>query len=158
MNYLVNIKDYSEPFQFDIITQIIIDTQRNKAKIKREWNKIIKFFETFSNDASDYSTDSQSNMKDMKLKEEYILDSHLKIHKQVLKNIDINKDIKEQHSLIPIFYYVNKPELKKQWKREHVEFGEVDSNGVINTGSTIVLYMLRLNWKIYMLNYNSINN
>jgi len=153
---MFNKEDFSTPYYHDIITQIIIDTQKNKRKIMKEWDNVIKFLEMFPENM--LRDELGYEIENIKIREEFVLDSYTKIYKQIRNALDKNSIKGDENKIIPILYYFYNPNIKRYWKKNNVELGEFDKKGQLNTGSAIILHALQLDWKLYVVNYSSLLN
>lgn len=151
MNYL---NEFSQPYTLDTISKIIINTQHNDKKIRREWNKIMNFLHSFP-DANLIDDLSSGFHIRNDIREDLIIDSHQKVYRQIRDNIDFSD---KKQTIVQITYYVYDQDIKKSWKRDNIKLGEVDMKGQLNTGSSLILYTAKLDWRVFMVAYSKLLN
>ena len=140
------------PFELDPIQNIIIATQKNKENIISGWNKVMDFVVNFPTlvHYDEYGKDIKGNLNKIMIKNEYILDSIDKIYLQVIKHPTF---ILKKIPTINIFFYSYEPENINRWINEKVPLGEIDNEGMLNNGSSVILRYFHLDWRIFLLSY-----
>jgi len=141
------LQKYQNPFEFDFLVKLIINTQRNKFKIRKEWNKISDFLKSFP--------EYYNALDDFSLKEELIIDSFQKIYLQ-MSRVPWNE--LERTQIFELYYYEYDTTLYDRWEEEQIPFGEKDSTGIINTGCCVILKMVQVNVSIFLDLYQGVLN
>lgn len=142
-----------EDFHVDYITSLIINTQINKEAIISDWSKLVDF--VLNNPSLDLVDELgekvNGNLSKIKIKDEYVIDSFEKIILQI-KHKTKNFNILEE--TVYIFYYSYEPNKNIIWAQEHIELGQVDSEGSLNYGSCTFIKSFSVNWKLFIQLYN----
>lgn len=140
-------KLYHNPFQFDFLVALIIKTQRDKYKIRKEWEKISVFLEAFPQ--------FNNSLEDFSLKQELVIDSFQKIYSQMCRVPEYELELTQMFEL---YYYDYDPSLLERWEKEQIELGDKDSIGLINTGCCVILKMVQVNIGIFSSQYHGLLN
>lgn len=169
------------PFELDTLTEIIIFSQQNATEIKKEYHRLSAFYRKCPGllreqlmETEDYLTNEKmirhlSEFEELSLKEinnikqksaplesmfkfnnDFFIDDYRKIFVQIgKKGIPFLKENK----IVDIIYYGLSDKIN-----EDVPLGESFSNGDLNTGSLIVLKILRINHREIISKYQTLLN
>lgn len=154
-DYLENY--HGNEFSFDLLAQIIITTQQTKSLIFKEWDKITAFFKEYNPISHGFS---MTNSEDYSFKPEYLVDSYVKIYNQVIKEINnlSYANLLDKTELIRVYYYYCDETILDHWEEQGIEYGSIDDNGIVNTGSCLTIQYFDLDWKIFLKVYKGIHN
>lgn len=156
-NDLKYIHEDFAPFELDPITKTIIATQKNKEDIISGWDKVMDFVVKCPDliHYDEFGRDIKGNLSKIIIKQAYILDSVDKVYIQIVNHPTF---ILKKTPTINIFYYSYEPENINRWKDEEIPLGELDSEGILNNGSPVVLKHFQLDWRIFLLSYKEYCN
>lgn len=142
MNYSLQPYNNDTPFQFDFLAELIIETQRNRFKIQKEWQKIYRFLDDFP--------EFCQHVEDLTLKQELLIDSYEKIYRQMIK---VPASELAKIGYFELYYYEYDLSMFDRWEKEQVSLGETDSTGVLNTGCCVIMKMVQVNVPLFVTNY-----
>jgi len=156
-NEITYLPENFKQYELDIINSLISITQKNKANIVQNWDKVIQFavknpsYEFFD----EFGNSINGNLDKLSLNENYVVDSLPKIYSQITRFSDV---FLQQNPILPLYFYSYEPELFTIWENENISLGEVDSNGNLNTGSCVKLNFFEIDWRDFCKAYFEYNN
>lgn len=167
------------PYRLGPIADIIIFTQKNKNKIKKEFKKLSEFFlanpeafyysletskEYFENKEvlTDFEYASLEEINKMlqssnpvkeyfKFRKEFLIDDYSKIYSQISKQLTA-RDLLENPVIDIIFYSLNLN------NKPTSPVGSVTESGFINTGSLLQMEVMRIESKEFISQYQTFYN
>lgn len=169
---------FGRPYKLDPISEIIIYTQKNQKKIKREYKKLKKFFQEnpeayyytlesskekleSKEDLTEFDEKSLREIKDMlsdnrpvekifSFNETFLVDTYQKIYQQLK-----HSDLKKLPAVVEVVFY-SLSERAEAEKKTIV--GEFYPDGSLNTGSQLQIEIMKLNPLLYISLYSSLMN
>jgi hypothetical protein len=167
-----------QSIKFDTISEVVLFTQRNKAKIKKEHKKLKNFYkenpEAFFYSLKDTkqkleSKDSLTDFDKIELEEinkmlenyedidsifsfnnDYLLENFQKIYIQLSK---LDRDLVKNSSVIEVYFY----SLTDKSITE-VPVGEFFDDGTINSGSLLRMEVVKINPMTFIYLYQTLLN
>ena len=146
-----------ENFKLDQITSIVIQTQKFKNNIITEWDKVLDFIihnPDFVH-TDEFGNDIKGNLSKVTIKDEYIIDSIVKIYRQIPK---VPFHVLKENPAVNILYYSYEPHLINRWIEENVYLGEFDSEGILNNGSAAILRVFTIDALSFLYAYYGATN